>query len=265
MGVLDVFRLDGKVALITGASSGLGWAFAEAMAEAGADVACVGRNEARVNQAAEMVRGLGRRAAAIRADVSKEDDVIMMTERTVAELGQLDIVFANAGIADGREPTPTWKLETWQRVSDVDLAGVFLTIREAAKVMVPRRRGKIISTSSVVGVVGYHEGHSLDYTAAKGGIISMTKTAAIALAPYGIQVNSIAPGFFKTPFAGGEMLEEKPDEETEQIFAEILRRIPAGRWGEPAETKGLAVFLVSAASDYVTGITIAIDGGRIAW
>ncbi len=265
MSVWDDFKLDGKVALVTGASSGLGRAYAEAVAEAGADVACVGRNEKRVNQAAEMVRGLGRRAVAIRADVSKEENVRTMMERTVAELGRLDIVFANAGIAPEYYLPLEGDLETWQNVIDVNLTGVYLTIRESGKIMSQQKRGKIISTASIIGIVGYFEGNWPAYTAAKSGVVSLTKTFAIALAPYNIQVNAIAPGFFRTAIGKGEYIQEEPDEETKQWFDSQLERIPLGRFAEPAEIKGLAVFLASSASDYVTGSTMVIDGGWVAW
>ena len=265
MSVWDDFKLDGKVALVTGASSGLGWACAEAVAEAGADVACVGRNETRVNRAAGMVRSLGRRAVAIRADVSNEDNVKQMVERTVTELGHLDIVFANAGIAPEYYSPLEGDLETWQHVINVNLTGVYLTIRESAKIMAPQGRGKIISTSSIVGIVGYFEGTWPAYNAAKSGVDNLTKTYAIALAPNNIQVNAIAPGFFRTAIGKGEYIQEEPDEETREWFNGQLKRIPLNRFGEPKEIKGLALFLASSASDYVTGSTMVIDGGWLAW
>ena len=266
MTVLDAFRLDGQVALVTGGGSGLGWAMAEAMAEAGADVVCADWFENKAKEAAEMIRGLGRRGLAISADVSQEADVKRMVERTVAEFGRLDIAIANAGISGEPEPFPEEPLQSWQQVIDIDLTGVFLTAREATRVMIPRRRGKIITISSIHGgIVGQHEGRKPGYSAAKGGVVGLTRTLAITLAPYGIQINCIAPGAFRTPIGRGVFMEEEPDEGTKQIRETFLRFIPLRRIGEPSEIKGLALLLASSASDYMTGCVIPIDGGYTAW
>jgi len=266
MSVLDAFNLDGQVALVTGGGSGLGWAMAEAMAEAGADVALADWREHKAKEAAEMVRGLGRRGLAISADVSKEADVKRMVDQTLAELGQLDIVIANAGISPESEPFLEEPLERWQQVIDVDLNSVFLTCREAAKVMIPRRRGKIITISSIHGAfVGNAEGRRPGYCAAKAGVVGLTWTLAIILAPYGIQVNCIAPGVFRTELGRGLFLQKEPDEKTKQIIASAIEHIPLGRLGEPSQIKGLALLLASSASDYMTGCVIPIDGGYTAW
>jgi NAD(P)-dependent dehydrogenase (short-subunit alcohol dehydrogenase family) len=263
MTVLDTFKLDGQVALVTGGGSGLGWSMAEAMAEAGADVVCVDWHDNRAKEAAEMVRAVGRRGLAISADVSKEADVKRMVERTVAEFGQLDIVIANAGVAAELEPFLEELLQSWQQTIDIDLTGVFLTAREAAKVMVPRGRGKIITISSVIGgFVG--RGLRPGYAAAKGGVVGLTRTLALILAPYGIQVNCIAPGYFRTALGRGRFLQKEPDEETKRVIAEELKSIPLGRIAEPSEIKGLALLLASSASDYMTGCVIPIDGGYTA-
>lgn len=266
MTALDAFKLDGQVALVTGGGTGLGWAMTEAMAEAGADVVCVGRREYKVREAAEMIRGLGRRGLAISADVSQEADVKRMVEQTVAEFGRLDIVIANAGISGEPEPFPEEPLQSWQQAIDIDLTGVFLTIREAAKFMIPQRRGKIITISSIHGgIVGQLEGRKLGYSAAKGGVVGLTKTLAIILAPYGIQVNCIAPGVFRTPIGRGIFMQEEPDERAKQIRETFLRFVPLRRIGEPSEIKGLTLLLASSASDYMTGCVIPIDGGYTAW
>jgi NAD(P)-dependent dehydrogenase (short-subunit alcohol dehydrogenase family) len=264
MTVLDDFKLDGQVALVTGAGSGLGWAMAEALAEAGADVVCVDWYENRAEEAAEMIRGLGRRGLAISADVSKEADAKRMVERTVAELGRLDIVVANAGVARESEPFLEEPLQSWQETIDIDLTGVFLTAREAAKVMAPRGRGKIITIASVVGAfVG--KGLRPGYSAAKGGVASLTRSLALILALDGIQVNCIAPGYFRSALGRGRFLEKEPDEETKRSIAEELKNIPLGRIAEASEIKGLALLLASSASDYMTGCVIPIDGGYAAW
>jgi NAD(P)-dependent dehydrogenase (short-subunit alcohol dehydrogenase family) len=266
MSVLDTFKLDGQVALVTGGGSGLGWAMAEAMAEAGADIVCVDIVDSRAYQAAESIRTLGRRGVAITADVSKEADVKRMVDQTVAELGRLDIVIANAGISPELEAFLEEPLERWQQVIDVDLNSVFLTCREAAKVMIPRRRGKIITISSIHGAyVGNPEGRRAGYCAAKGGVVGLTWTLAIILAPYGIQVNCIAPGIFKTQLGRGLFMQKEPDERTKQMIASNIQRIPLGRIAEPSEIKGLALLLASSASDYMTGCVIPIDGGYTAW
>jgi len=222
MTVLDAFKLDGQVALVTGGGSGLGWAMAQGMAEAGADVVCADWYENRAREAAEMIRGVGRRGLAITADVSKEADAKRMVERTVAEFGRLDIVIANA-----------------------------------------QGRGKIITISSITGAfVG--RGLRPGYSAAKGGVVGLTWTLALILAPYGIQVNCIAPGYFKTALGRGRFLQKELDEETRRSIAEELKNIPLGRIAEPSEIKGLALLLASSASDYMTGCVIPIDGGYVA-
>ncbi len=262
--VLDSFRLDGQVALVTGAGSGLGEAFALALAEAGADVACADLQLESAAKTAEAIRSLGRRAVAIPVDVSREGDVVAMVSATVEQLGPLDIVFANAGIAEPTSPLIESTLETWQKVIDVDLTGVYLTAREAAKVMIPRRRGKIVSTASIYGfVANFRAGRGRAYAAAKAGVINLTRSLAIELAQYNIQVNAIAPTFIGTNIAGGMLRGET--EESRQYIAEISARTPIGRLGTPEELKGVAVFLASAASNLITGYTVAVDGGYLAW
>lgn len=261
---LDLFRLDGRVALVTGAGSGLGRAYAEAMAEAGADVACADLDGAAAERTAAYAREQGRRALALRVDVSKEGDVVQMTSRTVRELGRLDVVFANAGIAEVRQPIVEATLEQWQRVIDVDLTSVFLTAREAAKVMIPQRSGKIISTASIIGFVSVHDGgQTRAYAAAKAGVVNFTRSLGVELAPHNVQVNAIAPTFTKTNIRDGRLIADTP--ESEAIRAGIIARTPMGRLGEPDDFKGVAVFLASAASDLMTGFTVAVDGGWLAW
>jgi NAD(P)-dependent dehydrogenase (short-subunit alcohol dehydrogenase family) len=262
--VLDAFRLNGQVALVTGAGSGLGEAFALAMAEAGADVACADLQPETAAKTAEEIRSLGRRGVVIPVDVSREGDVVAMVRTTVEQLGQLDIAFANAGIAEPTSPLIESDLETWQKVIDVDLTSVYLTAREAAKVMVPRKRGKIINTSSIYGLVAnFRAGRGRAYAAAKAGVVNLTRSLAIELAQYNIQVNAIAPTFVGTNIAGGMLRGET--EESRQYIAEIEARTPIGRLGTPEEFKGIAVFLASGASNLMTGYTVAVDGGYLAW
>ena len=263
-GVLDSFRLDGQVALVTGAGSGLGAAFALAMAEAGADVACVDLQPEAAEVTANQIRELSRRAAVIRADVSQEADAVAMVLRADEQLGPLDVAFANAGIAGVSEPLIDSKLADWQKVIDVDLTSVYLTAREAARVMVPRRHGKIISTASIYGFrANLRAGRGRAYSAAKAGVVNLTRTLAVELAEHNIQVNAIAPTFIRTNIAGG-MLRGESDE-SKQFIAEISARTPIGRLGLPDELKGVAVFLASGASNLMTGHTVAVDGGYLAW
>ena len=263
-GVLDSFRLDGQVALVTGAGSGLGAAFALALAEAGADVACADLSAKAAETTAKQIRALGRRAVVIRADVSHEPDVVAMVRSTVDELGDLDVAFANAGIAEEFQPLIESSLESWKRVIDVDLTSVYLTAREAAKVMVPRGRGKIVTTASIYGfVANFRRGRGRAYAAAKAGVVNLTRSLAIELAPHNIRVNGIAPTFIRTNIGGGLLRGET--DESRQYLAEIAERTPLGRIGTPEELQGVAVFLASSASDLMIGHTVAVDGGFLAW
>lgn len=262
--VLDEFRLSGKVAMVTGAGSGLGAAFARALAEAGADIACVDLRREAAEQTAAEIRELRRRAIAVVADVSSEADAVAMVTSTVEQLGGLDIAFANAGIAEPAESLLDSRLAMWQKTIDVDLTGVYLTAREAARVMVPRNRGKIVSTASILGFVANpRRGRGRAYVSAKAGVVNLTRSLAIELAPHNIQVNAIAPTFTRTNVGGGILRGETDD--SRKFLAEIAERTPIGRVGLPEEFKGIAVFLASDASNLITGATIPVDGGYLAW
>ena len=262
-GVLEQFRLDGRVALVTGAGGGLGRALAVAMAEAGAEVGCADLDGAAAETTAELVRERGQRAVAVAGSVTSEAEMAQMVATVVQELGGLDIAFANAGIAERRYALVDAPLSAWQQIIDVDLTGVFLTAREAARVMVARRRGKIIATASIMGLIGHFDGRPRAYSAAKGGVVNLVRTLAIELAPHNIQVNAIAPTFLETNIGGG--LLSGQTEESRAFLARIRERTPLGRLGRPEEVAGAAVFLASAASDLVTGITLPVDGGWTAW
>ena len=259
--VLDQFRLDSRVALITGVGSGIGEAIAQAMAEAGADVACVDIDEQRAQQIAAQVRSLGRKSVPIVADVTQEPDVVRMFAVAVEELGTVDIAFANAGAGFKTSPLVESTLEEWHSDIDLHLTGVYLTAREAARVMVPKRRGKIIATASIVG---FRAGATADrgqwYAAAKAGVINLVRTLGVELAQYNIQVNAIAPTYTRTNIGDGALKEESGP-----YIEQIKARMPIHRLAEPHEYKGTAVFLACPASDLITGFTVAVDGGYLAW
>ncbi len=260
MALMDLFKLDGQVAFITGGGTGLGRAMAEGLAEAGADIAMIGRREHVVAEAAQDLLRFGHRTLAISGDIGREDDVKMAVDRIMAEFGRLDIAIANAGVAGYEGPFPD--LQTWQGKVDSHLTGTYLTAREAARVMVPQRRGKIIAVSSIRGVVADPEGDNPAYCAVKGGILNLSRTLAVHLAPHGIQVNCIIAGTFNTPRS--KRIFEATDEETKIVAQGYLKRVAQHRIAEPEEIKGLALFLASAASDYITGAAIPIDGGYLA-
>lgn len=263
MSVLDLFKLDGKVALVTGAGSGIGRAYAEALSEAGAAVACADVDGASAEEVASSLDG---KAIAVSADVSDEDQVREMVERTVSELGRLDAAFANAGIGgDIEQAFPEATLENWQKVIDVNLTGVWLTAREAAKAMIEQGEGgKIVATASIYGFVGGFAPSPGAYNSAKGGVVNMVRDLAPTLAPHRINISGLAPGFFRTNIGGG-LLMDLENEISRQFVEEIERRTPLGRIGDVEDLKGTAVYLASDASNYLTGHTVVVDGGWLAW
>jgi len=257
-----IFDLSGRVALVTAGGRGLGREFCEAMAESGADVACSDIDMGRARETVELIKKFGHQAIAIEADVSKPDQVELMVDQTTEELGTIDILFNNAGIANPPVRLHQLAIEDWDRVMDVGLRGMFLVIRAVLPVMLKQKRGSIINTASVAGLMAGCEEYSLPnaapYGVAKHGVIGLTRHAAVAYAREGIRINAIAPGAHLTwPLS-------VPREEMEKIHNKIAKFIPMGRLGNPSEIKGLAVYLASDASSYVTGSTFVQDGGFIA-
>ena len=243
-----LFSLENKVALVTGSATGLGAAMAQALAAAGATVAVHGNR-----RPADGVAGsLGPKAAAFVADLSNPEDTTKLFERVKARFGTVDVLVNNAGMIH-REEAIHVSLDDWQRVLQVNLTSSFLLAQLAAKDMLDRQTGgKIINVASLLSFQGGIRVAS--YAASKGGIAQMTKALANEWAPHNIQVNAIAPGYFAT--SNTEALRQ--DSVRQQ---QILDRIPAGRWGEPDDLAGAVIFLASAASNYVTGTVLTVDGG----
>jgi NAD(P)-dependent dehydrogenase (short-subunit alcohol dehydrogenase family) len=253
----EMFDLSGKVALITGAAGGLGLAFAEAMAEAGADVAGGDIDVDGLKKTVDKVEKLGRKAFVVKCDVTKEDDVVSMVKETVARFGRLDILFNNAGISDNTNDVPKplheYSTEWWNRVIAVDLQGVFYCAREALRVMVRQKSGKIINVASTWGLTGSSGVIPVPaYCSAKGAVVNLTRELGLEYAPYGINVNALCPGFYVTNLGGYD---------DPEFMKTILAYIPMGRVAQPEELKAAAIFLASAASDYMCGQTIVTDGG----
>jgi NAD(P)-dependent dehydrogenase (short-subunit alcohol dehydrogenase family) len=251
------FALDGKVALVTGAAGGLGAEFAEAMAEAGADVICADVDEAALASTVERVERAGRQALAVRCDVTQEDQVAETVAKGTERFGRLDILFNNAGVADA-EPKLLHEYPTdeWRRVLAIDLEGVFFCAREALKVMVGQGSGKIVNIASMWGLVGSSSLFPAPaYNAAKGAVVNLTRELGLEYATYGIQVNALCPGFYRTRLG--------PYEDPEFV-ATLEAFIPMGRISEAADIKAPALFLAAPASDYMTGQTLVVDGGCLA-
>ena len=252
---IEMFSLDGKVALVTGASRGIGRAIALGFAEAGADVAVAARSESDLETLAKEIDALGRKAVAITADVTKREDIEAMIDRTVSELGGLDVLVNNAGGTRFMSPVVGLRPEGWAKTMALNLDSVFHATQLAAQRMLERGRGSIIQIASVAGIHGVE---SLSYySAAKGGVRLFTQSIAKELAGAGIRVNSIAPGWVATPL--NEMIRA---DEGSRDFATSM--IPMGRFAEPEEIVGPAVFLASDAASFVTGTTLVVDGGQTA-
>jgi NAD(P)-dependent dehydrogenase (short-subunit alcohol dehydrogenase family) len=251
MSVIDRFRLDGKVAVVTGASSGLGAAFATGLAEAGADIAICARRADRLQQTAEQVRALGRRCHAVTADVAVPEDCTRVIEEAVRELGSVDVLINNAGIGTA-VPATRETPEEFRRVIDINLNGSYWMAQACGRVM--ERGSSIVNVGSVLGstTAGLPQAA---YSASKAAIIGLTRDLAQQwTGRKGIRVNALAPGFFPS-----EMTEQYPD----GYLDAMMVRVPAGRPGAPAELVAAAVFLASDAASYVTGVTLPVDGGML--
>ena len=245
------FDLSGRLALVTGGGSGLGFAMAEGLARAGARVVLNGRNRAKLEAAAQRLVAEGHAASICAFDVTDEAAVtagIGEIERTIAPI---DILVNNAAI-NHRKPLPEYSYAEWRALQAANLDGPFLVTRAVLPGMQARRRGKIINVCSLASDIG--RPHIVAYATSKGALKMLTRALAVEAAPHNVQVNGIAPGFFKT-----EM--NAPLIANPEFSAWVGKRTPAGRWGEPPEIAGAAVFLASSAADYVTGHLLYVDGG----
>lgn len=250
--ILEKFSLKGKSGIVTGGGSGIGKAISTAVVQAGAEIVIVGRNRERLEKTASELRQYGGPVIPLPADVSNLEDIKRIVDRALKEFGKIDFLFNNAGIIR-RAPSEEYTEKDWDEVIRINLKAPFFLAQAVAQVMISqKRKGKIINTSSLIAVQGGKRVPA--YAASKGGLAQVTKTMANDWAKYNILVNAIGPGWVKTELT--EALRQDKER-----YIEILGRIPLGRWAEPEDLMGAAVFLASDASDYVTGQTIFVDGG----
>ncbi len=253
--ILDKFSLKGKRGIVTGGGTGLGKGMAAALVEAGASLMIVGRRMEILEKAAKELGGVGGPVIPFPADVSRMSELPKIVDKAVKEFGQIDFLVNNAG-AIRRAPVENFSEADWDVVVQTNLKGPFFLSQAVAKTMIQAKRtGSIVNTASLIAYIG---GKNVPaYAASKAGIKQVTMSMANAWAPYGIRVNAIAPGWFIT-----ELTEAVQADKAR--YGEILSRIPMGRWGNPEELGGVALYLVSDASSYVTGQTFVIDGGWLA-
>ena len=255
MNVKQLFDLTGRVAIVTGGSIGLGRQMAEGLAEMGANLVLCARKKERCQQAAEDLRKLGVKTLALACDVKNPADIHQVADATMTQFGRIDILINNAGTSWGA-PVEEMRLEQWNKVIETNLTGTFLFSQTVGKIMIGQHRGKIINIASVAGLRGASpEFQAIGYHASKGGVIIFTKDLACKWGIHNIQVNSIAPGWFPTNMSQ-VLIERNKDT--------FLKTIPLGRFGNESDLKGAAVFLASAASDFVTGHVLVVDGGQSA-
>lgn len=255
----DIFNIEGKTALVTGAGSGLGADIAEVFSESGATVICCDLSLAKLENTVSRLNKYGNRVLPLSCDVANEQDVNLLFNKIKELFGGLDILVNNAGIAD-REPTMTHELKTveWKRVISVNLNGVFYCSRNALRLMMQRKSGKIINIASMWGIAGSATFMPLPaYTATKGAVVNFTRELGLEYAPHGINVNAICPGFFETQINDGIF-------DNADFKRSCIDYTPANRVARSDEIKGTALYLASGASDFVCGHALIVDGGVMA-
>ena len=249
----ELFQLKNRVAIVTGGSRGLGQEMAEGLAEAGASLMLCARRDEWLTPSVEAMRARGFTVDGMLCDVSKPADVQAVVDKTIASFGRVDILINNAGVTWAAEPEDM-PLDKWQRVVDVNLTGAFLFAQAAGRDMLKRQHGRIINIASIAGMHASVQGpHYAAYAATKAGLVGLTRELAVSWARKGIRVNAIAPGFFHSRLADGAIAMNE---------ASIKASSPIPRVGDAGELKGVAVFLAADASNYITGQTIVVDGGR---
>ena len=256
MRVQELFDLSGRVALVTGGSRGLGLEMAEGLGEAGAKVVVTARRQQWLTSAGETLSAAGIDVLALPCDVADPVQVDALCQAVERRFGAIDILINNAGITWGA-PTVDMPLDKWREVIDTNLTGTFVVTQIVGRAMIARASGKVINIASIAGIIGEPPEvlDAIGYSAAKGGVIAFTRDLAVKWARHGITVNAIAPGFFPTRMTEGVLAQSE---------RHIEARTPLGRVGKLSELKGVAVFLAAAASDYITGQVIAVDGGATA-
>jgi gluconate 5-dehydrogenase len=252
---MDWFDIRGKVALVTGASKGLGKAMAMGLAKAGADLALCARDLVELERSRSEAGSHGVTARIYRMDVLARASIRETVDAIVRDFGRIDILVNNAGV-NVRKPVTQLAEEEWDLVLDTNLKGYFLVAQAVAPHMIQRGKGKIINIASILGTVALD--NQVAYASSKGGIVQMTKVMAIEWAKHNINVNAIGPTYFETPLVAA--LRDDPER-----FRFINERTPMGRWGQPEELEGTLIFLASRASDFITGQTIYVDGGWTIW
>jgi len=246
------FDLSGRVAIVTGGNGGIGLGMAEGLARAGAALLIGGRNASKNAAAVKALQALGAKAAAVEADVTQQPACQALIAAALAQFGRVDILVNNAGINIRKQPQE-YTLEEWKSVLDTNLSSAFLCSQAAYHAMLKAGGGKIINIGSMLSIFG--AAFAGPYGASKGGVVQLTKSLACAWAKDNIQVNSVLPGWIDTE------LTRAARKEVAGLHERVLARTPAGRWGDPADFAGIAVFLASSASDFVTGTAITVDGG----
>lgn len=252
---LEIFDLDGKVAMVTGGTRGLGEVAAMALAKAGADVAVCGRSQDDLARVSKAVLKLGVKAAGFSLDVTSKHDIREGVDRILNEFGRVDILVNNAGV-NHRVPVLDYSEEAWDLVIDTNLKGSFLVTQAVVPQMLENGYGKVINMSSIMGAVALP--NQLAYASSKGGVDQMTKVMALEWAKQGVRVNAIGPTYFETDLV--KQIRNDPER-----FNFINERTPMGRWGHLPELEGIVIFLAAPASDFITGQTIYIDGGWTIW